>query len=93
MRLKPEKVEYLSKKIVKNFTQLKKLQMIQTPEQVEGAVRRIITADLQREDELEREAEAILKQYRQKIDLQNMSYNTLVNKTKQELARKLKIIL
>ena len=93
MRLKPEKVEYLSKKIVKNFTQLKKLQMIQTPEQVEGAVRRIITADLQREDELEREAEAILKQYRQKIDLQNMSYITLVNKTKQALARKRKIIL
>ena len=93
MRLKPEKVEYLSKKIVKNFAQLKKLQMLQPPDQVEGAVRRIITADLQREDELEREAETILKQYRQKIDLQNMSYNTLVAKTKQELARKRKIIL
>lgn len=93
MRLKPEKVEYLSKKIVKNFAQLKKLQMLQPPDQVEGAVRRVITADLQREDELEREAETILKQYRQKIDLQNMSYNTLVTKTKQELARKRKIIL
>ena len=93
MRLKPEKVEYLAKKVVKDFGTLKKLEMIVPADQVEGAVRRVILDDLRREDDLEREAEEILKQYRQRIDLQNMSYNTLVAKTKQELARKRKIIL
>lgn len=93
MRLRPEKIEILAKKIVKNFITLKKLQLMAPTDQVEGAVRRVIQSDLKREDDLEQEAEQILKQYRQRIDLQNMSYNTLIARTKQELARKRKIIL
>lgn len=93
MRLKPEKVEYLAKKITASLKELKRLEFTGTPEQVEGTVYRVILNDLRREDELEKEAEEILKQYRTKIDQRNLSYNTLVSKAKQELARKKKIIL
>lgn len=93
MRLKPEKVETLAKKMVRSFAQMKKFEFLVAADQVEGAIKRVFIGDLKREDDLEREAEAILQQYRQRIDLQNMSYNTLVAKTKQELARKRKIIL
>ena len=93
MRLKPEKVDLLSKKIVANFKTLQKLKLVGPQEQVEGLVRRIFLADLKREDDLEKEAEQILKQYQQRINMQNMSYNTLMTRTKQELARKRKIIL
>ena len=93
MRLKAEKIEYLSKKIYGNLKQLKQMQPVGTPDQIEGTIRRVFTEDLRREDDLEREAEAILKQHQQKISLQNMSYNTLLSRTKQELARKKKIIL
>lgn len=93
MRLKPEKVERLSKQIAQNLTTLKKLEMKAPVEQVAGAIQRVFMDDLKREDDLEKEAEQILKQYQTKINLQNLSYNTLVTKTKQELARKRKIIL
>lgn len=93
MRLKAEKIEYLSKKIYGNLKALKQMQPVSPPDQIEGTIRRVFTEDLRREDDLEREAEAILKQHQQKISLQNMSYNTLLSRTKQELARKKKIIL
>lgn len=93
MRLKAEKVEYLSRKIAAAFKKLNKLEFKAPAETVEGAIKRIIQADLRREDDLEKEAEAVLSQYKMKISMQNMSYNTLLTRTKQQLARKKKIIL
>lgn len=93
MRLKPEKVDHLSVKIVEALAKLNKLAFVAKPADVAGTVRRVVLSDLQREDALETEAEAILKQHKSKINLHNMSYNTLMTRTKQELARKKKIIL
>lgn len=93
MRLKPEKVEHLARKIATEFKGLQRLEFVASPEQVEGAVRRIFLNDLKREDDLEKEAEQILKQYQQKIHMQNLSYNTLLNRTKQQLAREKKLVL
>lgn len=93
MRLRPEKVEYLSKRILEALRNLNKLHLVAKPDDVEGAIRRVIMADLQREDEIEREAEAIIKQHRLTIDRHNMSYNTLVSRAKQEIARRRKVIL
>jgi hypothetical protein len=93
MRLKPEKVENLSRKIFAGIKGLNRMQIVAAPEQVEGAIRRIFLQDLRREDDLEKEAEEILKRHRVAIDRQNMSYNTLVNRTKQELAKQKKIVL
>jgi hypothetical protein len=93
VRLKAEKVEYLSKKIAASLKGLKRLELVANLDQVEGTVRRIFLEDLRREDDLEKEAEGILKNYQQRIHMQNLSYNTLLTKTKQELAKKKKIIL
>ena len=93
MRLKPEKIENISKKIFAGVKGLNKMDVVASPDQVEGTIRRVIIADLRREDDLEKEAEEILKKHRVAIDRQNMSYNTLVNRTKQELAKKKKIVL
>jgi len=93
MRLKPEKVELLAKKVMQSLQKHQRVTFVGTPDLVEGAVRRIILNDLRQEDALEKEAEEILKQHRLAIDRQNMSYNTLLMKTKQQLARKKKIVL
>lgn len=93
MRLRPERIESLAKKIVAGLRTHKRLQMLGSVEQVELAVRRVISTDLRREDDLEKEAEQILAVHKQKIDRHNMSYNTLVNKTKSELAKQRKLIL
>jgi hypothetical protein len=93
VRLRSEKVEALARKITASLTKLSRLEMIANPDNIEGAVRRVIMEDLKREEDLEKEAEGILKQYQQKIMRQNLSYNTLMEKTKRELAKKRRIIL
>lgn len=93
MRLKPEKIDSLCRKVVTGIKGLNKMEFLTAVDQVEGTIKRIIQADLRREDDLEKEAEEILKKHRMVIDRQNMSYNTLINRTKQELARKRKIVL
>ena len=93
MRLKPEKVELLAKKVMQSLQKHQRVTFVGSPDSVEGVVRRIILNDLRQEDALEKEAEEILKQHRLAIDRQNMSYNTLLTRTKQQLARKKKIVL
>ena len=93
MRLRSDKIESLARKVTASLTKLSRLEMVARPDNVEGAVKRVIMEDLKREDDLEKEAEGILKQYQQKIIMQNLSYNTLLEKTKRELAKKRRIIL
>ena len=93
MRLRAEKVEILAKRIVANLKKMQRLEFVAPADQVEGAIRRVFIEDLRREDDLEKEAEQILKQHQQKIHMQNLSYNTLMTRTKQQLARKRKLVL
>ena len=103
MRLRQEKIDTLARKVAQAIGQLNRLELVAPPDgkadrqhlidQVEGVVRRVIVDDLRREDDLEKEAEQILKQHQQRILRQNLSYNTLLAKTKAQLARERKIIL
>lgn len=93
MRLRPEKIEILAKKAVESVSKMQKVKLLVPEDQLVGTIRRVITEDLKREDDLEKEAEGILRQHRLAIDRQNMSYSALLARTKQELARKNKIIL
>ncbi len=93
MRMKPEKVEYLAKKITERLHALKKLEFSAPDPQVEGTVYRVFLDDLRREEQIEHEAEEILRQHRQHINLRNLSYSTLLQKTKKELARQKKVVL
>jgi len=93
MRLKAEKIDNLAHKVATALKNHKRAELLVAQDQVEGAVRRIITDDLKREMALEKEAEEILRQHKMAIDRQNMSYNTLLERTKKELARQRKITL
>ncbi len=93
MRLKPEKIDSLATKVANALKAHKRAEILTSQEQIEGAVRRLITDDLKREMALEKEAEEILRQHKMAIDRQNMSYNTLLDRTKRELARQRKIVL
>lgn len=93
MRLRPEKIESLAGKITAALQSHKRAEVLVAPDQITGAIRRIVTADLQREMQLEKEAEEILRQHQMAINRQNMSYNTLLDRTKRELARQRKIVL
>lgn len=93
MRLKPEKIESLAGKLTAALQAHKRAELLVPQDQITGTVRRLITEDLQREDRLEKEAEEILRQHQMAINRQNMSYNTLLDRTKKELARQRKIVL
>ena len=93
MRLKPEKIDSLATKVANALKAHKRCELLTSQEQIEGAVRRLVTDDLKREMALEKEAEEILRQHKMAIDRQNMSYNTLLDRTKRELARQRKIVL
>lgn len=93
MRLKPEKIESLAQKVAASLKTHKRAEIIAPLDQIEGVIRRLIQEDLKREDALEKEAEEILRQHKMTIDRQNMSYNTLLDRTKKELARQRKITL
>lgn len=93
MRLKPEKIDYLASKITQELQKLKSVKFLAPPEQVTGTIRRVIFNDLQREDEIEKEAEELLRKHQQKIEFHNLSFGTLLQKTKQEIARRRKIVL
>jgi hypothetical protein len=93
MRLKPEKIESLAAKVTAALQAHKRAELLAPADQLTGAVRRIIQEDLKREMLLEQEAEGILRQHQMAIDRQNMSYNTLLDRTKKELARQRKIVL
>lgn len=93
MRLKPEKIESLATKITVALQNHKRADITAPADQITGTIRRIIQEDLKREVALEKEAEEILRQHQMAIDRQNMSYNTLLDRTKKELARQRKIVL
>lgn len=93
MRLRPEKIESLATKIANALKAHKRAELLVPLDQIAGTARRIITDDLKREMQLEKEAEEILRQHQMAINRQNMSYNTLLDRTKKELARQRKIVL
>lgn len=93
MRLRPEKIESLAAKVTAALQSHKRAEVLGAPDQITGTVRRIITEDLKQEVQLEKEAEEILRQHQMAIGRQNLSYNTLLDRTKKELARQRKIVL
>jgi hypothetical protein len=93
MRLRPEKIDYLANKITQELQKLKTVKFLASADQVNSTIRRVILTDIQREDEIEKEAEELLRQHRQKIEFNNLSYGTLLHKAKQEIARRRKIVL
>ncbi len=93
MRLRPEKVEYLANKITQELQKLKAVKFSAPSDHVAASIKRVILHDLQREDEIEKEAEELLRQHRQKIEFSSVSYGTLLQKAKQEIARRRKVVL
>lgn len=93
MRLKPGRIAVIAKKVAQEVASIKRLEVKGTPEQIESAIRRIITMDMAREDEIEKEALALLKSKAGQIDPRNIDYQKLVTKAKSEIARRKGLVL
>ena len=93
MRLKPEKVEDLSRQITEALKADKRVGVIGSPEDVERAIRAVILADLRSEDELMEEVERVIESHRDKIAGKNVDMQVLRRKSRDQLVRDKKMIL
>ncbi|MCX8037070.1 MAG: DUF507 family protein [Candidatus Sumerlaeia bacterium] len=93
MRLKPEKVEDLSRKIVAALQQDTRVKFLKSADEIERTVRKVLLDDLQREDEIMKEVDEIMEKHRNKIVGKNVDVQVLRRKIRDQLTRERKIVL
>ena len=92
MRLTPDEIEYISRKIVKTLSSEGKLEMDSDARVVE-AIGRVITEELMVEDKLNEEVREVLIQHASEMERSNITYTEMFKMVKKKLAREKGIIL
>ena len=93
MRLRPEKIQLLAEQIHAALARNPELTLEGEPGAIIGLIRRIITEDLQTEEDLEEEARRLLEQHRDHMAIRGIAFDKMLLKTKQKLARDRRFVL
>ena len=92
VRLTPDEVEFLSKKIVKTLVREGKLE-IDSEARIVEAIGKVITDDLMVEDRLNEEVREVLVQHANEMQRSNITYAEMFKMVKKKLAKEKGIIL
>ena len=92
MRLNPEEIEYIARKIVKTLVATGKIEVDSEPPLVES-LQRVLTDELMVEDRLNEEVRQVLVDHSNEMQRSNITYTDMFNKVKRELAKKKGIVL
>jgi hypothetical protein len=92
MRLTDNEVDFVSRKIVKTLVAEGKLEVDDANRVILG-VARVITDELQKEDELNEEVRQVLLEHTAQMERSDITYSVMFNKVKRELAKKKGMIL
>lgn len=92
MRLSPDEIRYISRKIVKVLTADRRIE-VDDEDQVADGIARVIVEELQVEDRLNEEAREVLGQHSQQMERSDITYSDMFKKVKRELAKQKGIIL
>lgn len=92
MRLTPDEVQFLARKIVKTLVREGKLEVDQ-PARVEEEIVKVITDDLMVEDKLNEEVRDVLVQHSSEMQRSNITYTEMFKMVKKKLAKEKGIIL
>ncbi len=92
MRLSPDEIHYISRKIVKVLTVDRRIE-VDDEDQVADGIARVIVEELQVEDRLNEEAREVLGQHSQQMERSDITYSEMFKKVKRELAKQKGIIL
>lgn len=93
MRLRPEKIEVLAEKIYETLAANKDAAVSADRATITAAIRRVINDDLKAEDEIEEQARALLEEHMTEIQRKGISFEKILMKTKQQIARERKMVL
>jgi hypothetical protein len=92
MRLSPDEIQYVSRKIVKALTADRRIEVDDEERVVDGIVR-VIVEELQVEDRLNEEVREVLVQHMRQMERSDITYSEMFKKVKRELARQKGIVL
>ncbi len=92
MRLTPDEIEFIARKVVKTLQADGKIEVEDEPALVEGLIR-VVSDELHIEDKLNVEVRELLVQYSAEMQRNNMSYSEMFKKVKRELAKQKGIVL
>jgi hypothetical protein len=92
MRLTPDEVQFISRKIVKTLTSEGKLE-VDDAAQVTTGIAKVITDELAVEDRLNEEVREVLVQHSSEMERSNVTYTEMFKMLKKKMAREKGIIL
>ena len=92
MRLTPDEIEFIARKIVKTLVAEGKLE-VDSPPRVIADLMKVIADDLSVEDRLNEEVREVLMQHASEMERSNMSYTEMFKMLKKKMAREKGIIL
>jgi hypothetical protein len=92
MRLTPDEIQFISRKIVKTLVAAERLEVDNEARVVE-AIARVIVDELSVEDRLNDEAREVLAQHMNQMERSDITYSEMFRKVKRELAKKKGIVL
>ena len=92
MRLSPDEIQYIARKIVKALTADRRIEVDDGERVVEG-IARVIVEELQVEDRLNEEVREVLVQHMQQMERSDITYSEMFKKVKRELAKQKGIVL
>lgn len=92
MRLSPDEIQYISRKIIKVLVAQERIEVDDENLVIEG-IARVIVEELQVEDRLNEEVREVLVQHSAQMDRSDIAYSEMFKKVKRELAKQKGIVL
>ncbi len=92
MRLSPDEIQYISRKIIKILVAQERIEVDDENLVIEG-IARVIVEELQVEDRLNEEVREVLVQHSAQMDRSDITYSEMFKKVKRELAKQKGIVL
>ena len=92
MRLSPDEIEFIARKIVKTLVAAERLE-VDDETRVAHGIARVIVDELLIEDKLNEEVRDILSHHASQMERSDITYSDMFKKTKRELAKKKGIVL
>jgi hypothetical protein len=92
MRLTPNEIEYIARKIVKTLTTAGKLE-VDSESRVVESISKVITEEMQVEDRLNEEVREVLMQHASEMERSNITYTEMFKMLKRKMAKEKGIVL
>jgi hypothetical protein len=92
VRLTPDEIQFLARKIVKTLVKEGKLE-VDSPTRVEEEIVKVIIEDLMIEERLNEEVREVLTQHTNEMQRSNITYTEMFKMVKKKLAKEKGIIL